>query len=239
MPSIRDDQHWDLYEWPKDGDEWADQAEFSGVPYPTWKQDLVDCFLLSNIPANADVLEIGVGHGRWTPYLSQPGRRYTGIDTSRSCVEYCRKRFADLPQTRFHKNDGSHLMRIRSGTVDFVWSFDTFVHIDEVVTATYLGEIARVLSPTGRACIHHPGAPDQLQRKLGWRSALTAVGFRRLAHAAGLTVVSQTDSWGPHHRSNTRRWSDCITTLQRTRTRASDVTDHEASESDAPAPLEE
>jgi hypothetical protein len=67
MPTLAENRFWDSYSWPSDGDEWTDQAEFSAVPYQTWKQDIVETFIFPNIRDTSTVLELAVGHGRWTP----------------------------------------------------------------------------------------------------------------------------------------------------------------------------
>jgi SAM-dependent methyltransferase len=40
-------------------------------------------------------------------------------------------------------------------SVDFVFSFDSFVHIDREIVDAYLGEIGRILKPGGKGFIHH------------------------------------------------------------------------------------
>jgi ubiquinone/menaquinone biosynthesis C-methylase UbiE len=182
------------------------------VPYGTWKQDLVDSFIEVSVQRDSAVLEIGVGHGRWTPPLAARSRSYVGVDLSPSCIRYCRRRFRTLPNCSFQVTNGQQLPAGR-GDIDFVWSFDTFVLIEKDVTSAYLAEVARVLVVGGRACIHHAGTPTASQRVAGWRSAVTAGQFASLATASGLRVVTQCDSWGPNRRSNTKLAADCISTL--------------------------
>ena len=43
------------------------------------------------------ILDIGVGGGRTTPYLSQKAARYVGVDYSEEMVQSCRRKF---PQNR-------------------------------------------------------------------------------------------------------------------------------------------
>ena len=45
MPTVAENKYWDRYAWPRDGDEWDDQAAACGVPYSVWKQSLVDAFI--------------------------------------------------------------------------------------------------------------------------------------------------------------------------------------------------
>jgi SAM-dependent methyltransferase len=104
---------------------------------------------------------------------------------------------------------------IGSASVQFIWSFDSFVHIEPDITELYMAEFARVLSPGGRCSIHHPGTPSPAQRAQGGRSRLTAVRFARIARAHGFRMVSQIDSWGPRNRSNTKLFADCVSTIEK------------------------
>jgi ubiquinone/menaquinone biosynthesis C-methylase UbiE len=217
MPSLEENRFWDSYDWPHDGDEWTDQAAFCGMPYATWKQDIIGEFIAPNVDQNSTVLEVAMGHGRWTPFLAKRARRYIGVDFGPSCVKFCRSRFASLAKAEFHINDGRSMPMVGSSSVQFIWSFDSFVHIEPDITAGYMREFARVLSPGGRCVIHHPGTPTFAQRSQGGRSQLTTERFARLASVCGLVVLSQTDSWGPAGRSNTTLFADCISTLEQPR----------------------
>lgn len=215
MPSLEENRQWDWYDWPQDGDEWSDQAAFCGVPYPTWKADVVDAFILPHVAPAGTVLEMAVGHGRWTPFLAQRARHYIGVDLGPLSVQFCRQRFAGLPNVEFHANDGRAIPMVATGSIQFVWCFDSFVHMEPDITEAYLAEFARVLQPGGRGVIHHPGTPDPTQRTNGGRSQTTSALFARLAGAHGLKVLSQVDSWGPGGRSNTKLFADSISTLEK------------------------
>ena len=215
MPTLEENRFWDTYPWPKDGDEWTDQAAFCGMAYPIWKQDIVDALILPNTAVHSTVLEVAMGHGRWTPYLARHARRYIGVDFSPSCVNYCREHFGKFVNVTFQHTNGRTLSAVPSASVQFIWSFDSFVHIEPDITELYMAEFARVLSPGGRCSIHHPGTPSPAQRAQGGRSRLTAVRFARIARAHGFRMVSQIDSWGPGNRSNTKLFADCISTIEK------------------------
>jgi ubiquinone/menaquinone biosynthesis C-methylase UbiE len=215
LPTLEQNRFWDRYNWPQDGDEWTDQARFCGMAYSVWKQDLVDTFIVPSVTEKSTVLDLGVGHGRWTPILAHRAQRYIGVDFNPLCLDYCRRRFAGLANAEFLLNDGRALSLVTDRSIQFIWSYDSFVHIEPDITQGYLAEFARVLSPGGRCTIHHPGSPDPRQCAIGGRSAVTAALFARLASACGLRVLAQVDSWGPGNRSNARLFSDCISTLEK------------------------
>ena len=91
------------------------------------------------------------------------------------------------------RTDGASLPGVQAGSVDVVWSFEAFVHMLPVDVAAYVGEVARVLRPGGRAVIQHAGGFD----RRGWRAPMSAGLFARLARELGLEVESQ-KTWGTY-----------------------------------------
>jgi SAM-dependent methyltransferase len=198
--------HWARYRWPRDGDEWDDQAAFAGVPYPAWKQSLLATFL----PVGPDdtVAEVGVGHGRWAAPLL--GRcRYAGFDVVAECVRACQQKWPEHADA-FQVCDGLSLP-LGAGSVDWVWSFDCLVHCDEAVMGSYCRDFFRVLRPGGKAVVHHAGWPTDEQRAAGGRDG-AAVVVGRLAREAGLVVEAQTDHW---EGGNVKLFADCLSVLRR------------------------
>jgi len=78
-----------------------------------------------------------------------------GVDLSPGCTAACAEKFVDNPGASFFTNDGSSLPMVKNGSADFVFSFDSLVHIETEALAGYLKELARVLSPGGVAFLHH------------------------------------------------------------------------------------
>ncbi|HEY5707086.1 MAG TPA: class I SAM-dependent methyltransferase, partial [Terrimicrobiaceae bacterium] len=117
MATLEENRFWDKYDWPRGGDEWTDQADFCGMAYPVWKQDIVNAFIVPSITEDSTVLELAMGHGRWTPFLAESARRYIGVDFSPSCVNFCRKHFAHLANVTFFCTDGRTLSPIASNSV--------------------------------------------------------------------------------------------------------------------------
>ena len=92
---------WSTYAWPKGGEEWSRRW---GGARREWCHTILSR-ILPFLPAPS-VLEIAVGHGRWTGFLLDRCERYHGIDIVESCIEHCRRRFAGRPKAVFSCNDG-------------------------------------------------------------------------------------------------------------------------------------
>jgi hypothetical protein len=120
---------------------------------------------------------------------------------------------------------------IPDASVDFVFSFDSFVHLRRELVADYLSELARTLKIGGKGFIHHsnlgayagslseriPQSMRRLLRKikiLDWEHhrnpTMSADLFRSLCVRAGLNCISQElINW------RGRRLIDCLSLFQR------------------------
>lgn len=217
-------------------------AEHCRVPYEVWKQRLIEHFVLP-YAHDADVLEIAPGHGRWSETLVRVARTVILVDLSPSCIAACRERFAGYPSVTYHVNDGVSLPAVDDESVDFVWSFDSFVHMDPLVIDSYLAECARVLRPGGHVVLHHAdkrrwslalapytrrlGMPGRVIQRLlsqgrlrdgGNRSDVSRTHIAEMAGRHGLHVDDQTREWGAG--CDVAKYRDCLTLASRNRRRA-------------------
>jgi SAM-dependent methyltransferase len=100
-------------------------------------------------------LEIGSGGGRWTRYLLR-GRKVVVVELNSEFFPYLQERFAeDAGKLECYETSGYEIGGIEDQSIDFVFSFGTFVHIDPDGIDAYLGEIKRVLRSGGTATIHY------------------------------------------------------------------------------------
>lgn len=155
-----------------------------------------------------NVVEIAPGHGRWTFFLRQYCETFVGVDLSPECVDACRRRFSDWPAASFHVNDGYSLSMVADGSADFVFSFDSLVHAEWDVVASYLRELSRVLAPDGVAFLHHShmgvhtkNPIDRLTARVEnrhWRSlSVSGSKVEQECLRLGLSCVSQERvNWG-------------------------------------------
>ncbi|MEM1181705.1 MAG: class I SAM-dependent methyltransferase [Acidobacteriota bacterium] len=232
---------WDSeYHWSHDGDEWDGQARVCGQPYDAWKRSVVETFLVPNLAASSRVLEIGPGHGRWSKEIVDRCGELILVDLSPSCLEHCRELFKGRKDVSYQVTDGASLPNVASESIDFLWSYDVFVHMEPGVVASYLTEAQRVLKPDGRAIVHHAGRrgallPLRFLRRFGqagtalydrlslgptasdggWRSDVSRSLFQRLAKRSGLKVDEQIDRWGPSGEFGVPRYRDAVTLLSK------------------------
>jgi ubiquinone/menaquinone biosynthesis C-methylase UbiE len=120
-------------------------AYYASLNYLTpCEQLLFDEYLSSGMA----ILDLGVGGGRTTPYLSSIAGRYVGADYAAEMVNACRKKFSNL---EFEIVDAADLSVFGESSFDaVVMAFNT---IDNVIPneSRYraLREIHRVLKPDG------------------------------------------------------------------------------------------
>ncbi len=116
---------------------------------------------LPNVPLSAceSVLDFDSGCGR----VARQPRRYLGIDLHQGTVDWCRNDLSGAaPSFRFEHHDvfnpGFNPDRTKPGTLPFPADDDAFslvlawsvlTHTTQSQTEHYLGEVARVLKPTG------------------------------------------------------------------------------------------
>jgi len=94
------------------------------------------------------ILDLGVGGGRTTPYLSSLGGRYVGADYSAEMIAACRKKF---PSLEFKTIDAADLSLFATSTFEaVVMAFNTIDNVipDESRYSAWR-EVHRVLKPNG------------------------------------------------------------------------------------------
>lgn len=100
------------------------------------------------IPAGADVLDLGVGGGRTTPYLSAIATRYLGVDYSEEMIRASRDKFSGLEFRVADAADLSWLSDASFSAVVIAFNGLDYV-IPEERRKRCLRECSRVLRPGG------------------------------------------------------------------------------------------
>ena len=209
MPSRAENRaQWSEHDWPQGGDEWSLGW---GSSRTLWHATILPRiqFLL---PARS-LLEIAPGFGRVTAFLLPHCERYVGVDLTPRCIEACRARFGGEAKARFALNDGHSMGVIDDASIDLAVSWDSLVHADVGVLASYCRELARKLVPGGCAFLHHSnlGAFARHEPELAnphWRdTGMSAELLRRFAAEAQLEVDAQElVQWGSPVASDCFSW---------------------------------
>ncbi len=170
MPTIQENlKAWDYYyKWPMDGEPWSTPW---GTSTAQWEHTLLPR-IQKFLPAGT-ILEIAPGRGRWTRFLKDMCDHLIIVDLSPKCIEACKKRFSTDTNISYYTNDGSSLEMIADNSVDFVFSFDSLVHVEAVVMKSYIEQIARKLKTGGGGFIHHSNLGNY--PILGWAAKLSRV----------------------------------------------------------------
>jgi SAM-dependent methyltransferase len=207
------------YEWIAAGEEWSEPwggsaAQWFGSILPR---------IHAALPAET-ILEIGSGFGRWSHYLKEHCSDLHLVDPDAQCMEACRRRFGADANVSYHRNEGDSLAMIPDGSIDFIFSFDSLVHVRPETIESYLSQFATKLKENGLGFIHHSNLGEtkssltsQLTR--GRKSAaadhqrdpqMTAALFREGCERNGLKCVCQElVNW------RGRRLIDCFSTIAR------------------------
>ncbi|WP_425408867.1 class I SAM-dependent methyltransferase [Hyphococcus sp.] len=155
MPRLETDLHLKMLEQGKRkykdrpiyGLHWGD-PEVHGV-----LANVRDRWIVPYVDAEKTCVEIGVGGGRWTRYLTGFKKVYA--------VDYHEEMFAELkktvdaPNIEYVKNNGDDFPGVAPGSVDYLFTFGTFVHIDLDIIERYLENIRKILKPDARAFIQY------------------------------------------------------------------------------------
>lgn len=209
MPTVSENRrHWDSdLEWGNRGDGWS---TLWGSPASQWHGTILPR-IQQFLPAPT-ILEIATGMGRWSEFLLTSCDRFIGVDLVARCVAACTSRFASDDGAAFCQNDGRSLDMVEDRSVDFAFSFDSLVHVDDATLGSYMKELSRTLKPDGVAFIHHSnlgsyGRPQQLLAALRSRVSHLSVDVRsalgrspgwRDPGASAATLVASCENAGIH-----------------------------------------
>jgi ubiquinone/menaquinone biosynthesis C-methylase UbiE len=196
---------WEAWDWTAEGEEWT--------PSPEWKESVLNRILRKHMPEGGSLVEIGPGGGRWTETLLEIAGRLVAVDISAECLRVCAERFQHSGKIEFVLTPGNTLPGIADGSVDAIWSFDVFVHINRREVEGYAAEFARVLRPGGTGVLHHGTVGG---KNGGWRSDMTEEGMAACLRGAGLEVVEQFREWTDGNREfQAGLYDDAITVFRK------------------------
>jgi cyclopropane fatty-acyl-phospholipid synthase-like methyltransferase len=160
------------------GDRWGCPESFT--PLLEVRRRFIEPYL---VPGST-VLEIGSGGGRWTQYLRSAGRLIV-VEFNPESFNCLRRRFPDLRFTPY-QTSGYEMDGVETASVDLVFTFDVFVHLEAEGIKAYLLEIERVLKPGGVAVVHYGDIRKEIARDNPGFSRMTRALMEELIAATRL-----------------------------------------------------
>jgi ubiquinone/menaquinone biosynthesis C-methylase UbiE len=196
MPSVYlNRESYESYPWDKMGDEWS--KAWGGTEY-LWAGTIFPR-IMKFVPTDV-ILELAPGFGRCTQFLHLLCKELIIVDLSSKCIEACRERFKTVSNIKYHVNDGKSLGMLEDNSIDFVFSWDSMVHVESDEIYSYLKYMAQKLKPGGIGFIHHSNLGKYKDKKTGKlivknyhirAETMTADLFRQYCNDVGLSCVSQ------------------------------------------------
>lgn len=122
-----------------------------------------DQFLLPYLTPDATVVEIGPGGGRWSRYMLGVKQVYA-VDFHQELLNELQSNIRSRNLTVV-KNNGSDFPGVPNESVDFLFSFGAFVHLDVEIIDHYLGNIRALLKPASNVVIHYSDKTKPLAQK--------------------------------------------------------------------------
>ena len=163
--------------------EWGDPEVFAPLAF------IRDHYVLRYANPAETALEIGPGGGRWTRYLRGFGRLYV-VDYHLEVLRELKRNFG-LPSLTFIRNNGCDFPEVPDASIDFLFSFGCFVHLDRNLIESYLKNMGRILKPGANAVIHYSDKTKTLAQTNPGFSDNTPDLMRQMVVQSGFRVVEE------------------------------------------------
>jgi phospholipid N-methyltransferase len=172
----------------RDGDdvyglEWGDPEVLPPLRY------VKNHFLAPYLSPNSTVLEIGPGGGRWTRYMLDVNRVYA-VDYHQELLDELKSNFS-ASNIAFIKNNGDDFPNIQNESIDFLFSFGTFVHLDTDIINRYLGNMKRLLKPSSNAVIQYSDKTKPIAKQKKGFSDNDPEKMRELVLSHGFSIYEE------------------------------------------------
>ena len=165
------------------GLEWGDPETTPPLTY------VRDHFLQPYLTPMTTAIEIGPGGGRWTRYMLGVKRLYA-VDFHQELLDELKSNFKQK-NLIFVKNNGNDFPGIANESIDFIYCFGTFVHLDVEVIDQYLRNMKMLLKPNSNVVIQYSDKSKPLGKSnLGFSENDPDV-MRRLVSSHGYFIYEE------------------------------------------------
>ena len=190
MPSLDWNKEWGnrLFMWTKNnqgyyGGQWGDPENKEKLSF------VIEKYISPYVNPYSVVLEIGPGGGRFTKYLLD-AKKIILVDLCSEFFPYLSARFKDSTcKFQFYQTKGYELEGVDLGSVDFLFSFDAFVHIAPEGIYEYLKNIQRTLKDGGVSVIHYADKTKPKCRERKVFSEMTPFKMERFVRDFNFKII--------------------------------------------------
>jgi hypothetical protein len=165
-----------------------------------------DRFVLPYVNAQHRAVEVGPGGGRWTRYLLGFKQVYV-IDYHSELLQEVQKHFR-RPNVTFIQNNGSDFPGIREHSIDYLFSFGVFVHLESDLIESYLNNMQSVLKPGANAILQYSDKTKIMAQNNTGFANNTPEKMRAMVSSAGYRILEEdlTTLW----HSSIIRFTPCV-----------------------------
>ena len=148
-----------------------------------------DQYVTPYVNPRHSALEIGPGGGRWTRYLVGFKHLHV-VDYHQELIDELQKHFA-APNMTFVKNNGDDFPGVPHASIDYVFSFGTFVHLDNDLIERYLKNLAPILSADANVVIQYSDKTKIMAQLNPGFAETTPEQMRQMVTAAGYQILQE------------------------------------------------
>lgn len=172
------------------GIEWGD-------PNEKWFLKLVrNQFIQPYVNLEHTALEIGPGGGRWTRYLLSFSRLFV-LDKHQELLDELAKKFQN-PHMVPVLGNGTDIPGIPDSSIDYVFSFGVFVHLDAWIIREYLDSLHRAVSDTANIVIQYSDKTKEEAAREPSFADNDPARMRSMIGKAGFTILEENVTSLPH-----------------------------------------
>jgi len=169
---------------PLYGLEWGDPEIVSPLNF------IKERYVLPYVNAQHKAVEIGPGGGRWTRYLIGFETLYA-VDYHQELLDELKRNFGRQRNVRFIKNNGTDFPGIDRNSIDYLFSFGTFVHLDFNLIEAYLLAIGSIIKPEANVVIQYSDKTKIMARINEGFSDNTPEQMRKAVRLTGYRIIEE------------------------------------------------
>ncbi len=148
-----------------------------------------DQYVLPYVDAEHYAVEIGPGGGRWTRYLLGFKQLYV-VDYHAELLQQLKKNF-NQPNMIFIKNNGTDFPGIRAHSINYLFSFGTFVHLDAHLIEAYLKNMKPIVKPGANIVIQYSDKTKIMAQSIEGFSDNAPDKMRKMVLNSGYEIVEE------------------------------------------------